>query len=485
MPVLTVLIVIPLITAAVVLLINARHVRAIQGIAITSAAFCLVLSWSMILRFDPEKTGLQFAEHHVWIRELAMSYSLGVDGLSLPMVLLTTLVGLVAMVASLGMRERVKGYFACFLVMESAVTGVFVAQDWLLFYAWWEVSVIPMFFLIGVWGAKNRAVAALRYFLYTLAGSVFMLLGILVVYETSDPHTFSMQALVAESERWSKGFQIAPFVAFFAAFAVKIPAFPMHGWLPSAHVEAPTPVSMMLSAVLLKMGAYGLLRLSALLPLGLEWFTPALLALGLVNIIYGALLAWRQTDLKAMVAFSSISHMGFVMIGIAALNSAGFEGAVLQMISHGLIAAALFLLVGVIYDRAHTRHVTDFGGLAMRVPVYSGLMALSLLASMGMPGLAQFISEFHVLAGAFERWGLYVLFASFGMLVTTAYCLRAIGRMFMGPFNGRWRGLRDMGPRELLAAAPLAVLIVVLGFLPGIALDLTGPTVSQLVSPFS
>lgn len=484
MPVLTLIICIPLVAAVLVLLINSRHVRAIQGVALTSGGLCFVLSWSMLFGFDPHQAGLQFGEHRVWIRELGMSYSLGVDGLSLPMVLLTTLVTLLAMVASLGLRDRVKGYFACFLVMESAVTGVFVAEDWLLFYAWWEISVIPMFFLIGVWGGKDRAAAALRYFLYTLAGSVFMLLGILVVYKASDPHTFGMQALVAESDGWSKGFQIAPFVAFFAAFAVKIPAFPMHGWLPSAHVEAPTPASMVLSAVLLKMGAYGLLRVSGLLPLGLEWFTPALLALGLINIVYGALLAWRQTDLKAMVAFSSISHMGFVMVGVAALNSTGFEGAVMQMISHGLIAAALFLLVGVIYERAHTRELTDFGGLATRVPVYSGVMALTLLAAMGLPGLVQFVSEFHALVGAFERWGLYVLFASFGILVTAAYSLRAIGRIFMGPFNARWVGLADMRARELTAAAPLAVLIVVLGLFPTLALELTSPTINRMVTPF-
>ncbi len=293
-----------------------------------------------------------------------------------------------------------------------------------------------------------------------------------------------MLELTEAREGWTQAFQIGPFLAFFLGFAVKIPIFPLHGWLPLAHVEAPTPVSMLLSGILLKLGAYGLLRVSELLPLGLEWFAPFLLALGFINIMYGALLAWRQTDLKSMVAFSSIDHMGFVLVGIAALNATGFAGAVMMMVTHGVITAALFLLVGIIYERAHTRDLTEFGGLMASVPVFSILMSLALLASMGLPGLAQFVSEFHVLVGGFQRWGLYVIIALLGILVTAAYSLRTIGRMFMGPLNPKWAGLKDIGGRELVAVAPLAALMLILGLFPSVALGLMDTTLTQMATLF-
>ena len=324
----------------------------------------------------------------------------------------------------------------------------------------------------------------MSFFLYTLVGSIFMLLGIIAVYLNSDPNTFNMRELLEAREGWTEAFQIAPFLAFFAGFAVKIPVFPVHGWLPLAHVEAPTPVSVLLSGILLKMGAYGLLRVGELLPLALQWFAPVLLALAFINIMYGALLAWRQTDLKAMVAFSSIDHMGFVLLGIAALNATGFTGAVMMMVTHGIITAALFLLVGVMYEQAHTRDLTQFGGLMSSIPVFSVLMSLALLASMGLPGLAQFVSEFHVLVGAFQQWGLYVIIALIGVLVTAAYSLRTIGRMFMGPVNPRWVGLKDMGGYELVAVVPLAVLMVGLGVFPSLALGLMDSTLAQMATLF-
>ena len=345
----------------------------------------------------------------------------------------------------------------------------------------WEITLIPMFFLIGIWGGKERSTASMSFFLYTLGGSVFMLLGIIAAYLSTPEHTFDMIQMAKAHIGWSKEFQIMVFLAFFLGLAVKVPVFPLHGWLPLAHVEAPVPVSMILSGVLLKMGAYGLLRISGLVPEGLLWFLPFLLALGLINIVYGSLMAWRQTDLKAMVAFSSISHMGFVLIGIAGLTVAGFTGAVMQMFTHGIITGALFLLVGVIYERTHTRQVTDFGGLSRNVPAYSVAMSLALLASMGLPGLAGFISEFHALVGAWERWGLYVAFASIGILVTAAYSLRTIGRMFMGPFNPRWEGLQDLSPREYAAVLPLMALMIGLGLFPSYALTLMNATLGQMV----
>ena len=486
MPILSMITWIPLAGVVIVLFLPRQNLKLIQGVALACATLSLVLAWSLLYSFDRTTAAPQFTEQREWIPELGMTYALGVDGLSFPLVLLTTLMALVAVIASLGITERVKAYFAWFLLLEFAILGVFVSQDWFLFYVFWEVGLVPMFFLIGLWGGERRDAATMSFFLYTLAGSIFMLLGIIAVYLKPDPHTFDMQQLMQARVRegWDQAFQILPFLAFFLGFAVKIPAFPLHGWLPLAHVEAPTPVSIILSGVLLKMGAYGLMRLSGLLPLGLEWFAPFLVIIGLINIMYGALLAWRQTDLKAVVAFSSIDHMGFVLVGIAALNATGFTGALMMMLTHGIITGALFFLVGVIYERAHTREMTQFGGLMARVPTYSVLMSLALLASMGLPGLAQFVSEFHVLVGAFQRWGLYVIIAGADILLTAAYSLRLIGRMFMGPLNPKWAGLKDMNGRELAATVPLAVLMVALGLFPSMALGLMNTTLTQMAALF-
>ncbi len=484
MPILSTIIWLPLLGVLIVLFLPKQRVRWIQGVALAFTALPFVLSWSLLFSFDRSTTALQFTERREWIPELGMTYVLGIDGLSFPLLLLTTLISLVAVIASFGIRDRVKGYFAWLLLLQSAILGVFVAQDWFLFYVFYEIGLVPMFFLIGMWGGQRKDTAAMSFFLYTLIGSIFMLLGIIAVYLNSDPNTFNMRELLEAREGWTQAFQIAPFLAFFAGFAVKIPVFPVHGWLPLAHVEAPTPVSILLSGILLKMGAYGLLRVGELLPLALEWFAPVLLALAFINIMYGALLAWRQTDLKAMVAFSSIDHMGFVLVGIAALNATGFTGAVMMMVTHGVITAALFLLVGIIYERAHTRDLTEFGGLMASVPVFSILMSLALLASMGLPGLAQFVSEFHVLVGGFQQWGLYVIIALIGVLVTAAYSLRTIGRMIMGPVNPRWVGLKDIGGYELVAVVPLAVLMVGLGVFPSLALGLMDSTLAQMAALF-
>ena len=485
MGILSAIIWLPLLGAVAILFLPQQQIRLIQGVALACASASLVLSWGLLASFDAANPALQFVEKLQWVPEMGMTYSVGVDGLSLPMVLLTTLLTVVSLIASVSsITERVKAYFAWFLLMEFAILGVFMAQDWFLFYMFWEITLIPMFFLIGIWGGKERSTASMSFFLYTLGGSVFMLLGIIAAYLSTPEHTFDMIQMAKAHIGWSKEFQIMVFLAFFLGLAVKVPVFPLHGWLPLAHVEAPVPVSMILSGVLLKMGAYGLLRISGLVPEGLLWFLPFLLALGLINIVYGALMAWRQTDLKAMVAFSSISHMGFVLIGIAGLTVAGFTGAVMQMFTHGIITGALFLLVGVIYERTHTRQVTDFGGLSRNVPAYSVAMSLALLASMGLPGLAGFISEFHALVGAWERWGLYVAFASIGILVTAAYSLRTIGRMFMGPFNPRWEGLQDLSPREYAAVLPLMALMIGLGLFPSYALTLMNATLGQMVAIF-
>ncbi len=475
---------IPLVGAVIVLLIPKQQVRLIQSVAIVCASLSFALSWNLLASFDHTSSALQFVERYSWIPEMGMTYALGVDGLSLPMVLLTTLLMLIAMITSVTITERVKAYYAWFMLLEFAVIGVFEAQDWFLFYMFWEITLIPMFFLIGVWGGEGKGPASMSFFLYTLGGSVFMLLGIIAAYLATPTHTFDMVEMVKANVEWSKDFQIYVFLAFFIGLAVKVPVFPVHGWLPLAHVEAPVPVSVILSGILLKMGGYGLMRISGLFPLGLEWFAPFLLVLGLINIVYGSLMAWRQTDLKAMVAFSSISHMGFVALGISGLTVIGFTGALYQMFAHGVITGALFLLVGVIYDRTHTRQATDFSGLSQRVPVYSTLMSLALLASMGLPGLGGFIGEFHALVGAFQTWGLYVAIASIGILVTAAYSLRTIGQMFTGQLNPRWADLKDMSGRELVTVVPLAVMMVGLGLFPSVVLAIMDTTLTHMVAVF-
>lgn len=325
----------------------------------------------------------------------------------------------------------------------------------------------------------------MSFFLYTLGGSVFMLLGIIAAYLNTPEHTFDMVRMVQASATWTREFQIIVFLAFFIGLAVKVPVFPLHGWLPLAHVEAPVPVSIILSGILLKMGAYGIMRITDLFPIGIEWFAPWLFVLGTINILYGSLMAWRQTDLKAIVAFSSVGHMGFVLIGVSALNVIGYTGALMQMFTHGVITGALFLLVGAIYERAHTREVTAFGGLAQHMPMYAVVTTMAFLASMSLPGLAGFISEIHALVGSFQRWGLWVIIATLGILITAAYSLRAIGKMFMGQFDTRWSHLKDLSIRELVAVVPLAILMLVIGVYPGPLLRLMNATLVRIVAPFN
>ncbi len=482
MPILTAITWLPIVGVVVILLLPRGQVALAKGVALAVAGGALVLSWGMLASFDRSSSEQQFTEQMTWIPELGMTYTLGVDGLSFPLILLTTLLTVVALIASLKVDHNPRGYFAWMLLLEFAILGVFVSRDWFLFYVFWEIALVPMFFLIGMWGGPKKERATLTFFMYTLGGSILMLLGIFAVYLAADPHTFDMATLEAASDGWTRSFQVAPFLAFFVGFAVKIPIFPLHGWLPLAHVQAPTPVSIMLSGVLLKLGAYGVLRVSETLPLGLQAVLPGVFVLALVNILYGAFLAFRQTDLKAIVAFSSISHMGFVLLGIAALNVTGVSGAVFMMLAHGIITGGLFLLVGIIYERTKTMDVGQLSGLGGQVPVYSGLAVLGLLASMGMPGLAQFVGEFQTLLGAFERWGLFVLFASLGILVTATFTLRVIATMFTGQLDQRWEGTPDLSFRELAAAVPLAVLTVVLGIFPSLALSLTNSTVRAMTA---
>jgi NADH-quinone oxidoreductase subunit M len=474
----------PLLGAVAVVLLPARKTGLIKGAALVFATTALALSLLLLRGFDPTTPALQFVEHLSSSSEPATGYTLAVDGLSLPLVVLTTLLTFVAVLASLNVQQRVKGYFAWLLLLEFAILGVFGAQNWSLFYMFWESTLIPLFFLISIWGGEERSAASMSFFLYTLAGSVFMLVALIAVHLHTPTRTFDMTEMAAARGSFSTTFQVLAFAGFFLGFAVKIPAFPLHGWLPLTYVEAPTPVSIVLSGALGKMGGYGLMRVTGLLPAGATQLLPVLVDVALINIVYGALLAFRQSDLKRMVAYSSMNHMGFVLLGIASLNTTGFVGAGMQMLTHGITTGALFLLVGVLYERTHTRNIADYGGLSRVVPVFTVLMSLALLASMGLPGLAGFVSELHAVLGGFARWRFLVVLAVAGVLITAATSLRSMGKLFFGPYNPRWAHLRDVDAREILAAAPLAALIVGLGVAPGAALDLLKITARQMTAMF-
>ena len=474
---------IPLLGAVLVLLTPKDKQRLIQGTAITAAAVSFAISVYLFFLFDRGTHEMQFVENFAWIPSMDIRYHLGVDGLSFPLVMLTTFITLLAIIGSLGVKERIKEYFFWFLVLEVGMLGVFEALDLVLFYVFWEVCLVPMYFLIGIWGGPKKEFAAIKFFLYTLAGSVFMLLAILALYFNTTPHTFDMLTLMKAHAGWSLKFQILVFLGFYLGFAIKVPAFPFHTWLPLAHVEAPTAVSVILAAVLLKMGVYGILRISyEILPQAFQWFLPALIVIATINIVYGALCAMAQTDMKKMVAYSSVNHMGYCLLGIAGLSATGMNGAVLQMINHGLITGALFLLVGVIYDRAHTRDISAFGGLAARLPVYAGLMFLACFASLGLPGLAGFVSEFLCFLGAFGKWKIFTAVSVLGIICTAAFFLRMMEKVFLGPFNNKWAGLSDMNARELASILPLAILIIALGVWPKWALDVMNNTVIHLAS---
>ncbi len=481
MSLLSLIVFVPLLGALIILALPDTRTKLIQGTALAAGAACMILSGYLYFAFDKTTAAMQFIERVSWIPAFGINYYLGVDGLSVAIVILTALLTLVSIIYSFNITLRVKEFFFWFLLLETGMLGVFVALDFFLFYVFWELMLVPMYFLIGVWGGPKKEYAAIKFFVYTLLGSVFMLLGILALYFNSAPHTFDMLALAKQGGLLPLNMQIWIFLALYVGFAVKIPAFPFHTWLPLAHVEAPTGVSVILAGVLLKMGTYGIMRVSfPVLPAATRWFLPFLIAIAVINIIYGAFCAMAQKDLKKMVAYSSINHMGYCMLGMAAMTSIGFNGAVLQMITHGLITGSLFLLVGVIYDRAHTRDIGAFGGLGARLPVYTGLMAIQAMASLGLPGLAGFVSEFLCFLGAFEAWPYYVAAGTIGILVTAAFFLRMIERVFLGPFNEKWAGLKDMNPRELVAIVPLAVLTLVIGIWPRLALDLIDPTVTYL-----
>ncbi len=527
----------PLLGALVIMLLPARAAGAIKGIALGTAGGTLLACLDVVRRFDPSRTGFEDLLVRVsWIPAFNIEYFLGVDGLSVTMVLLTGLLSFLCVIASWNIEEwkvnrGIKGYFALFLMLEAGMMGVFEALDFFLFYIFWELMLLPMYFLIGVWGGPRREYAAIKFFLYTLAGSVLMLVVMLAMYFTVDARpdlpgmqrTFDLTRLAQVGPGIFKGgWWMLAFLALYVGFAIKVPVFPFHTWLPDAHVEAPTPISVILAGVLLKMGTYGLMRISyPILPEAALRFAPYMMIFGVVNIIYGSLCAMAQIrgvprvdpktgeqyverDWKKLIAYSSVAHMGFCLIGLAACTPAGVTGCLFQMWNHGCITGMLFLLVGVIYDRAHHRDIDGFGGLWKVMPHYGSLTALAFMASLGLPGLAGFVSEFLCFVGAFQGGGSYVFAwgsagapwltinssvffkvltsaSVAGVVLGAAYFLWSYQKVFLGPLNPKYERLFDMTLREKVSLWPLAIIVVVLGVYPLLYLDLVGPAVQKLV----
>ena len=512
--ILTLLIFIPVAGAILMLpfamLYGKENTHYYKWIAAITTGIQLALALILYQSFDPALsiTESPFTVQVDWIKHFNIQYFIGVDGLSMPMVLLTALLSFICIIASWNIDQQKLGYFSLFLLLDAGMMGVFLSMDFFLFYIFWEVMLLPMYFLIGIWGGPQRMYAAIKFFLYTLFGSVFMLLALLALYFYSDPHTFSLITLIQtagsiHAEIWGISVKYLIWMSLFIGFAIKVPIVPFHTWLPLAHVEAPTAISVILAGVLLKMGTYGLLRISyPLLPGEVVSFSYILAVLGVINIIWGALNAIAQIDLKKMVAYSSVSHMGYVLLGIAAAISesptgaqAGMNGALMQMFNHGTITAMLFLLVGMLYDRAHHRWIvfpndyekpelagqSGFGGLGAKVPIYTGFVALAFFAGLGLPALSGFISEAMCFIGGFSVFRTLTIIGTVGILLNAIYFLRAYQRIFLGPLNETYKDLTDISSRELVTIVPLAALVLFFGVYPAPLINMIAPAMDGII----
>lgn len=495
---LTLITFIPVVGMILILLTPKKNLLAIKTIAAVATFVSFVLASYLWMNFDYGLSGInnestfQFVEHFSWIPAFNIEYFIGVDGLSFPMVWLTTLLSFICIFASWNIDKLQKGYFALFLLLETGMIGVFVAIDFFLFYVFWEVMLLPMYFLIGIWGGPRREYAAIKFFLYTLFGSVLMLLAMLALYfNTIDPvtgeHTFNMLYMMDQANHsdWLKvfGTRYLIYIALFIGFAIKIPMFPFHTWLPDAHVEAPTAISVILAGILLKMGTYGILRISYPILPDIASATSYYMAIfGLINILYGAFVAMAQTDFKKLVAYSSISHMGFVLLGMSVFTEAGINGAVFQMFSHGTITAMLFLMVGVIYDRAHHREINGFGGLGVKMPLYTGISSVALFAALGLPGMSGFVAEIMVFVGAFPVYRTVTIISALGIVITAGYILWTLQRVFLGKLNPKYENMPEINGREIFTMAPLAFMTILFGIYPLPILNLMKTSLNYLIT---
>jgi NADH-quinone oxidoreductase subunit M len=493
---LTLILFFPALSAVVILFLPKDEMKLIRWTALISSLVPFGLTLVLWFRFDPNLSGFQFQEQYTWYEAIHSTLHLGVDGLSLTMVLLTTLLMPLAILASFKITDRVKAFMMLFLFLETGMLGVFLALDLLIFFVFWEIGLVPMYFLINQWGSANKDYASLKFMIYTMGGSLGLLLAIQmlgVLFQTYD--------LPVLYEKWNGiqgsllGYPVSTvktvaFWAFVIAFAIKVPIWPFHTWLPDAHTEAPTAGSMILAGVMLKLGAYGFLRLVLpLYPIEAKHFAGALAVLATAAIIFGAFAAYGQTDFKRLVAYSSVNHMGFVVLGIAAAAFAAgttnahiaLDGAILQMFNHGISAAGMFFLVGAIYERTHTRDLSQFGGLFPLIPIYGGILIFTSMASLGLPGLNGFISEFLVVRGSWPILTVYTAISMLGLLFTGAYILRGIKMVLHGPLNEKWVGhLTDITKREIIVMAPLIVLILWIGLWPAWILNVINKAVVML-----
>lgn len=515
-PILSLITFLPVLGMFLILFMKKEQPKSIKYLTLGITALQVVLAVILLANYNYASGGIyeeksfQFIEKFRWINiggiswlgTVKVDYFLGIDGLSMPMVLLTALISFIAAISSWTIEKSVKGYFALFLLLDTGMMGVFVSLDFFLFYIFWELMLLPMYFLIGIWGGPRKEYAAIKFFIYTLFGSVFILLVMIGLYfsatelmtDGSKVHTFSLIALMNPANYSADGIlsalnpsnlRLIAYIALFAGFAIKIPMFPFHTWLPDAHVEAPTPISVILAGVLLKMGTYGILRVSyPIFPditRELMWY---IALFGMINIVYGALVALAQKDFKKLIAYSSVSHMGYVLLGMASLTTVGINGAIFQMFNHGTITAMLFLIVGVVYDRAHTRGINDFGGLATQMPVYTGFVTVAFFAAIGLPSMSGFVSEALVFIGAFGVSAIRVLtlISTLGILLGAGYMLWTLQRIFFGPLNEKWSSLKDLDKREYAMFIPLTIIIIFLGVYPSGMLDIMNSSVNSLVN---
>lgn len=483
---------VPLIGSLLLLLMKKEQEKLIRIAAIGVSAAAFVINLVIYFQFNAAQDGFQFVNKYTWIENLGISYHVGIDGMSLLLLLLTTFITPLTLISTWdSINKKVKEFSFFMLMLEVGMIGVFISLDLFLFYVFWEAMLIPMYFIIGVWGGEQRVYASVKFFIYTMAGSLIMLVAIiwLGVYAASFTGAFTTNLLdlYAIGPNVPRQVQTFMFFAFLLSFAIKVPLFPLHTWLPDAHVQAPTAGSVILAGVLLKMGTYGILRFCLpLFPQSAQQYAPLISVLAVIGIIYGALVSMVQTDMKKLVAYSSVSHLGFVVLGIFAMTTEAVQGSVIQMVNHGLSTGALFLLVGMIYDRTHSRQIADYGGIARIVPVYSTMLMIASLSSIGLPGLNGFVGEFLILLGAFKSPVLnswwFTIFAASGVIFAAVYLLWMYQRVVFGPVrHERLKGLKDLNTREMAVLIPVFIFIVWIGIYPGTFLKITERSTAAVI----